>query len=487
MYKRRSGTEEKNSRRASNKITGKSGPVLDMCEEIVESLHCDTDKKPLLLRTHYDLVRYVSGGHFAPHRDFQVLFSCYGEPCTLLVCVEAPDLEGGDTLVWLEPDGDPTRIKWCEGRAAVFPCGLLHAGEKVIRGVKTLLRADVVLWKKEARDLPVSVVGATTTDSHTLLVEADSDNKDYLGGALRFGGELSVPLANDVMHAASAFIAGIGVDNHMVDDVIRALDILLRPASGLSTKDQHKWMCETPGFCASTSEDTARTYWDLGTRPPGQGVVAITRIVVSSSHRHYVTCFDIFTQYGEHLLTSAYFPTATQVGEAHGLPVFGTEGTSCTFDFPESPRQAAYALSEWAVRDEVDTWNRAEKHDEVPVTVTSPEDSAMLWQEAKGDTPPWQLGGTVEHVEVRYMRRDSSAAAGTSNTDAWKPRVFKGQLPIAFVGALIDTALEQLHAHALLTTTLSEEEMCNDGDVYRFRAYSTTAVLVSWGLLRVRI
>ena len=88
--------------------------------------------------------RYTAGGHFRPHID-----TCYAKNAaevglmTILVYLDAPAYEGGETVVY-DRSETPFTVVPETGMALVFHHHIPHAGNVVRSGVKHVVRSEVV-------------------------------------------------------------------------------------------------------------------------------------------------------------------------------------------------------------------------------------------------------------------------------------------------------------------------------------------------------
>jgi len=152
----------------------------------------DQDYKFLLVKNDITEIRYQEGDFFERHSGYLSLTSNCLEEFTLVLCVTPPDscekCDGGDTLIF--PYHAPQPIRYdtkTPGHGVIFRKDMDHAGEKIIKGEKHILTAN--LWATRAnRSSKVLHVTFPTADdgkytakksNQQCLAELADQNKSY--------------------------------------------------------------------------------------------------------------------------------------------------------------------------------------------------------------------------------------------------------------------------------------------------------------------
>lgn len=87
--------------------------------------------------------KYLPGGSFRPHTDTTYAESQFSVGFDTILVYLNEDMEGGHTEL-LTPEGSWVSVQPKPGRALVFHHMTLHAGEEVTKGLKYVVRTEVV-------------------------------------------------------------------------------------------------------------------------------------------------------------------------------------------------------------------------------------------------------------------------------------------------------------------------------------------------------
>lgn len=113
-----------------------------------------------LRRSNLEILKYIKGDYFAPHRDFDIYNSNIIKSYSLLVYLN-DDYTGGNTMM------DEHEIQYSTGKGLVFKNTILHSCKTITEGVKYVLKADI-----DCRIVP--------SQDESLIITFPEDNRFYV-------------------------------------------------------------------------------------------------------------------------------------------------------------------------------------------------------------------------------------------------------------------------------------------------------------------
>jgi hypothetical protein len=138
-------SEVASGRRVSRQATARDPWVFDLAENALLGFPGAFPGAVRVLRGHFDVLCYTPGGKFESHRDFEAIGGGGAATLTALLAIVAP-LDGGELRLWggAEGEGDSVTLPYESNSLCLFPARLYHAALPVRRGVKYVLKFDVV-------------------------------------------------------------------------------------------------------------------------------------------------------------------------------------------------------------------------------------------------------------------------------------------------------------------------------------------------------
>jgi hypothetical protein len=87
--------------------------------------------------------KYFAGDFIGIHQDGFAMVGFKVNPHTINIYLNQ-DFDGGDTVFYSDRSGgELLRVKPRTGSAVIFDCAIFHSGEKILRGTKSIIRANV--------------------------------------------------------------------------------------------------------------------------------------------------------------------------------------------------------------------------------------------------------------------------------------------------------------------------------------------------------